>query len=89
MPPAATAWIGPHTTARWTPPTGGPASAVKRVTADVVVSVHTQIRGQGLVGGGAIPLRDNRSLHVLARQPDGGWKIVSEMYTDVTYAHHS
>ncbi|WP_156374187.1 hypothetical protein [Cellulomonas sp. Leaf334] len=44
-------------------------------------------------GGGAIPLRDNHSLHVLRRQTDGSWLIVSEMYsdsrTDHSYAHHS
>jgi hypothetical protein len=48
------------------------------------------MEGQGLVGGGTIPLRDNFSLRVLQRQPDGRWQIVSEMYmdarTDQTYA---
>ncbi len=74
--------------------TGPPESSLRRVTEDVVVvSTHLQIRGQGLVGGGTIDLRDNNSVHVLHRQPDGRWLIVSEIYsdsrTDQSYAHHS
>lgn len=73
---------------------GPPRSTIRRVTDEVVtVSTHLQIRGQALVGGGAIDLRDNHSLRVIARQPDGAWRIVSEMYmdarTDQTYANHS
>jgi len=71
-----------------------PHSVLRRITDDVVtVSTHLQISGQGLVGGGAIPLRDNHSLRILHKQPDGSWLIVSEMYsasrTDQTYVNHS
>ena len=59
----------------------------------VAVSTHLQIRGQGLVDGGEIALRDNHSLRVLTRRADGTWRIVSEMYmdarTDTTYVNHS
>ncbi|HEX7355713.1 MAG TPA: hypothetical protein VF288_12895 [Mycobacteriales bacterium] len=37
--------------------------------------------------------RDNHSLRVLVRQPDGSWPIVSEMYMDAhqeqSYRYHS
>jgi uncharacterized protein (TIGR02246 family) len=68
-----------------------PRSTIRRISDDVVtVSTHLQIRGQGLAGGGQIELRDNHSLRVLARRPDGTWRVVSEMYMDArteqTYA---
>ena len=48
------------------------------------------VRGQGLVGGGTIDVRDNHSLHILQKQPDGRWLVVSEMFMDArqdqTYA---
>lgn len=71
-----------------------PQSTIRRLTDDVVlVSTHLEISGQLLVGGGAIERRDNHSLRVVARQPDGRWLIDSEMYmdarTDQTYATHS
>ena len=70
---------------------GPPVSRLRRLTADVItVSTHLQVTGQGLLDGGKIPLRDNFSLHILQRQDDGRWLIVSEMYNDanqyVTYA---
>jgi ketosteroid isomerase-like protein len=52
-----------------------------------------RIEGQGLVGGGAIPVRDNHSLRILQKQADGRWLIVSEMYMDAntqqSYSGHS
>jgi uncharacterized protein (TIGR02246 family) len=71
-----------------------PRSHLRRLSEDIVaVSSHLQVTGQGLVGGGTIPLRDNHSLRVLQRQPDGRWLIVSEMYMDAnttqSYAGHS
>jgi uncharacterized protein (TIGR02246 family) len=71
-----------------------PDSAIRRLTDDVVlVSTHLQIRGQLLVDGDTIDLRDNHSLRVLARHPDGRWLIESEMYmdanTDQSYVNHS
>ncbi len=70
-----------------------PQSTIRRITDDVVtVSTHLQICGQGLVGGGQIELRDNHSLRIVARQTNGTWRVVSEMYmdarTDDTYVDH-
>lgn len=60
-----------------------PQSSMRRVTDDVVVvSIRQQIYGQGRVGESAIPVRDNHSLHVLQKQADGRWLIVSEMFMD-------
>ena len=59
----------------------------------VAVSTHLRLTGQGLVGGGTIDMRDNHSLHILQRQPDGRWLVVSEIYMDArqdrTYAGRS
>ena len=59
----------------------------------LLVNAHLQVEGQKLVGGGEIEVRDNHSLRVLQRQPDGRWLIVSEMYNDAnretTYEGHS
>jgi uncharacterized protein (TIGR02246 family) len=71
-----------------------PTSTLRRVTDDVVIiSTHLQVTGQGLVGGGAIALRDNHSLHILHKQPGGRWQIISEMFSDArqdhSYIHHS
>jgi uncharacterized protein (TIGR02246 family) len=71
-----------------------PELAIRVLTPEVVlVSAHLRVAGQKLVGGGEIPERDNRSLRVLHRQPDGTWPIVSEMYNDanreVTYIPES
>ncbi len=60
-----------------------PEVAMRVLTPEVVlVSAHLQVEGQKVLGGGEIPERDNRSLRVLQRQPDGRWLIVSEMYND-------
>jgi uncharacterized protein (TIGR02246 family) len=62
---------------------GPPEVAIRVLTPDVaLVSMHLQIAGQKLIGGGEIELRDNYSLRVLCRQPDGSWLIVSEMFND-------
>jgi len=57
------------------------------------VSTRLEVRGQGLVSGGAIARRDNHSRRALQRKADGRWKIVSEMYMDarseLSYAGHS
>ena len=72
-----------------------PPRSVLRVVTDevVVVSTHLHVAGQGLVGGGAIALRDNRSVHVLQKQPSGRWLIISEMFMDArqdqSYINHS
>jgi uncharacterized protein (TIGR02246 family) len=71
-----------------------PHSALRVLGNDVVaVSTHLQIKGQRLLGGGTIALRDNYSLRILQKQADGTWLIVSEMYMDArqdqTYAAHS
>lgn len=60
-----------------------PETAIRVLTPEVVlVSAHLQVEGQKLVGGGEIDERDNYSVRVLQRQPDGSWLIVSEMYND-------
>ena len=60
-----------------------PESSLRVLTRDVIlVSTHLRVEGQKLVGGGEIPERDNFSLRVLQRQPEGTWLIVSEMYND-------
>jgi uncharacterized protein (TIGR02246 family) len=75
-------------------PVAPPEARLRRLTDDVViVSTHTKIRGQGLVGGGEIAVRDNHALHVLQRQPDARWLVVSELFmdarTDQTYVGDS
>lgn len=63
--------------------TAPPELTIRILTPDVVlVSAHLRVRGQRLVGGGDIEERDNYSLRVLHRQPDGSWPIVSEMFND-------
>jgi uncharacterized protein (TIGR02246 family) len=60
-----------------------PESNLRVLTKDVIlVSTHLRVEGQKLVGGGEIEERNNFSLRVLQRQPDGQWLIVSEMYND-------
>lgn len=70
-----------------------PTNTLRRLADGIVViSTHLRIRGQGLVGGGAIALRDNHSLHILQKRPGGDWRVVSEMFmdvrTDVSYINH-
>ncbi len=60
-----------------------PETSFRVLTPEVLlVNAHLQVGGQRLVGGGEIDVRDNHSLRVLQRQPDGTWLIVSEMYND-------
>ncbi|MFZ0081141.1 MAG: SgcJ/EcaC family oxidoreductase [Trebonia sp.] len=71
-----------------------PQSSIRVLTDEVViVSTHLLIEGQKLLDGGVIDGRDNRSLHVLQRQGDGTWPVVSEIYMDAnrgqSYAGHS
>jgi uncharacterized protein (TIGR02246 family) len=64
-------------------PAAPPEARLRRLTDDVlIVSTHIKIRGQGLVGGGQIAERDNFASHVLQRQPDGRWLVVSELFMD-------
>jgi uncharacterized protein (TIGR02246 family) len=70
---------------------GPPETGFRVLTPEVVlVSAHLRVKGQGLVGGGAMD-RDNFSLRALKRQDDGSWLIVSEMFQDAntekTYEH--
>jgi uncharacterized protein (TIGR02246 family) len=60
-----------------------PEVVIRVLTPDVVlVSAHLQVAGQKVVGGGEFEERNNYSLRVLHRQPDGSWPIVSEMFND-------
>ena len=70
---------------------GPPQTSIKVLSPDVViVSAHLVVKGQGVVGGGTMD-RDNYSIRVLQRQPNGSWLIVSEMFqdanTEATYQH--
>jgi uncharacterized protein (TIGR02246 family) len=70
---------------------GSPETSFRVLGPDaVLVSAHLKVRGQGLLGGGTLD-RDNFSLRALARQADGSWLIVSEMFsdanTDTSYQH--
>ncbi|WP_274426860.1 YybH family protein [Chelativorans sp. YIM 93263] len=69
-----------------------PEISVRPVGEDTVaVKTYTQVKGQGTVEGGTLPVRHNHSLKLLARQPDESWKVVSEIYMDarqeVTHVH--
>ena len=65
-----------------------PECTLRRLDRDhALVHAHLQVQGQGLVGGGAIALRDNHSLRVISRQPDDSWRIVSELFMDVRPDH--
>ena len=71
-----------------------PEASFRVLTPEVLlVNAHLQVEGQRMVGGGEIEVRDNHSLRVLQRQPDGTWLVVSEMYNDAnqetTYEGHS
>ena len=71
-----------------------PETSFRVLTPEVLlVNAHLQVEGQKLVGGGEIEIRDNHSLRVLHRQPNGTWLIVSEMYNDAnretTYERHT
>lgn len=71
---------------------GEPEVAIRTVGRDTVAAkIHTKIEGQRTVDGGTLPMRQNHSLKLIARQPDGSWKIVSEIYMDarqeVTHIH--
>ncbi|HEX7353832.1 MAG TPA: SgcJ/EcaC family oxidoreductase [Mycobacteriales bacterium] len=73
--------------------TAEPDSRARVLTPEVVtVSTHLAITGQGMLDGSSLD-RDNHSLRVLVRQPDGSWPIVSEMYMDAhqeqSYRYHS
>src|SRR5215470_4183983 len=62
---------------------GAPQVSVRAVTADVVVAkTYVEIAGQQTSDGTAMPNRRNHSLKVLARQGDGRWLIVSDIYMD-------
>lgn len=70
----------------------GPTIVIRVLTVDVVVvSSHLVVADQGLIGGGTLH-RNNYSVRVLQRNPDGSWPIVSEMFMDAntesTYAGH-
>jgi uncharacterized protein (TIGR02246 family) len=71
--------------------TGTSQVSVRAVAPDVVAAkTYVEIAGQQTADGKTLPIRRNHSLKVLARQGDGRWLIVSEMYMDArvetTYA---
>jgi len=62
---------------------GPPQVSIRPVTDDVVVAkIYVEIVGQQTAEGRDLPNRRNHSLKVLARQGDGRWLIVSEIYMD-------
>ncbi|MEW5423653.1 SgcJ/EcaC family oxidoreductase [Amorphus sp. 3PC139-8] len=63
-------------------PKGPPTVDVRSVTADVAVArTYMEIEGQETTEG-TIALRRNFSQKVLAREADGVWRIVSDIYMD-------
>lgn len=64
-------------------PAGPPSMSLRPVDSDVViVTIQLQVLGQGLAGGGTIPVRNNYSLHILQKQPDGRWFVISQLFMD-------
>jgi uncharacterized protein (TIGR02246 family) len=62
---------------------GAPQISIRPVTHDVVVvKIYAEIAAQQTIDGKELPIRRNHSLKVLARQGDGHWLIVSDMYMD-------
>src|SRR5262245_7361874 len=62
---------------------GPPRVSIRPVSNDVVVAkIYVEIAGQQTANGKELPTRRNHSLKVLARQGDGRWLIVSEIYMD-------
>ena len=62
---------------------GAPQVSMRPITPDVVVAkTFVEIAGQQTADGSELPTRRNHSPKVMARQPDGRWLIVSEMYMD-------
>jgi uncharacterized protein (TIGR02246 family) len=60
-----------------------PQVSIRPVSHDVVVvKIYAEIAGQQTVDGHELPIRRNHSLKVLARQDDGRWLIVSDIYMD-------
>jgi uncharacterized protein (TIGR02246 family) len=63
-------------------PVGPPQGQVRFVTAHVAIAkTYIGREGQRTTDGRTL-LRHNYSIKVLVRQPDGGWKIVSDLYMD-------
>jgi uncharacterized protein (TIGR02246 family) len=61
---------------------GAPTVEVRQVRPDVVVArTYLEIEGQETLEG-RIPVRRNFSMKVLAREGDGAWRIVSDLYMD-------
>jgi uncharacterized protein (TIGR02246 family) len=60
-----------------------PDTTIRVLTPEIVlVAAHLVVEGQKTVDGDAIEERDNYSLRVLKKQPDGTWKIEAEMFND-------
>ncbi|MDQ0315216.1 YybH family protein [Amorphus orientalis] len=63
-------------------PKGPPNADVRALGADVVVArTYVELEGQETPSG-HIPMRRNFSLKVIAREADGIWRIVSDIYMD-------
>ena len=61
---------------------GRPRMQLRLVGSDVVVAkTYAEVRDEEEAGG-APRLRRTHSMKVLAKQPDGSWKIESEMFMD-------
>lgn len=60
-----------------------PQLSLRFVTDTVAVArSYSERRAQPTVHGYKVPIRRNHSLKVLAKQPDGTWLIISDIYMD-------
>lgn len=64
-------------------PAGPPQVEIRQVAPRVAIaSTYLEIEGQERIDGTRLPRRRNHSMKILLQQPDGRWRIVSEMYMD-------
>lgn len=64
-------------------PAARPEAEIRQVAPRVAIAwTFLEIDGQRRADGTPLPRRRNHSLKILVQQPDGRWRIASEMYMD-------